>query len=934
MIIIDLIYNLSVLVALSVLSGFIDSRYDRNTSLGKTLQGILFGIVAIIGMLYPFILEKGIIFDGRSIVISLCTLFFGPIPGLISSILAVIFRIYIGGGGILTGTLVITASFLIGYLFHINKIKRKFISTKVDLYSFGFLVSAVMIGLMLTLPTNFIGEAYRTITATVMIFYPLITMLIGKVLLDQEENKNYLDRINQEKNLYLTTLYSIGDGVITTDVKGIVKQMNPVAEQLTGWRESEAKGKPLEEIFKIINEDNRNIVANPVQRVLNEGHVIGLTNHALLLSKGGKEIPIANSGAPIKDVKGNIIGVVLVFRDQTGERAKQKAILKSEEEFRNFFENSPLGKSITGIDGSVKVNKSFCEMLGYSKDELLNKKWEEITHPDDNQKSEDVAKSLLNGKEENVRFEKRYIHKKGNEVWAEVNITLQRDAQGNPKFFITTVNNITERKRVEESLKESEEKFRSIMENSADAIFITDQNGKYIYTNKAVTAMLGYTSEEMESKKITDIVPQNRINEFLKIFKRCLSEGKVFAELELVKKDGNNISTDLNSVVLPGGLIYGSCRDISERKHAVKEIKMLAHSLESISECVSITDNNDVILYVNESFLRTYGYTKEELIGKHTSILRPMNIPQDGLMEILPETIMGGWKGEIINKRKDGTLFPVLLSTSVVKDENEKPIALIGVAMDITEMKKNREELITAKEKAEKSDKLKTEFLAQMSHEIRSPMNVALSFTELIKEEFKDIISPQLADYIDGIEDAGKRLIRTVELILNASEMQVGTYQPTWATVDLMSDILNNIIRDYSKAANQKGLQLTLSNRISHSIIFCDKYSVNQIFINLVDNAIKYTKEGTVNILVDKNEENKVKVIVEDTGIGMSEEFMAVMYDIFMQEERGYSRRYEGNGLGLSLIKKYCDLNKATITVESRKMKGTKFIVTFTKNEE
>ncbi|MHB9041776.1 MAG: sensor histidine kinase, partial [Melioribacteraceae bacterium] len=163
--------------------------------------------------------------------------------------------------------------------------------------------------------------------------------------------------------------------------------------------------------------------------------------------------------------------------------------------------------------------------------------------------------------------------------------------------------------------------------------------------------------------------------------------------------------------------------------------------------------------------------------------------------------------------------------------------------------------------------------------------------------------------------------------------MQVGTYQPTWTTVDLMSEILNNISRDYSNAANQKGLQLTLTSRISDPKIFCDKYSVNQIFINLVDNAIKYTNEGTVNILVDKNEENKIKVTVEDTGIGMSEEFIALMYEPFMQEERGYSRRYEGNGLGLSLIKKYCDLNKAAITVESGKKKGTKFIITFPQNE-
>ncbi len=329
MIVIDLIYNLSVLVALISLSGFINSRFDKKTLPGKILQGILFGGAAIVGMLYPFKLAEGIIFDGRSIVISLCTLFFGPASGLMSAVAAIIFRVILGGGGASTGGLVITSSFLIGYLFFNGKEKGKFKVTKTSLYLFGILSATAMMLLMLTLPASFIKATFQKITATVMIFYPFITMLIGRVLLDQEENKNYLERIDQEKKLYRTTLYSIGDGVLTTDERGRINQINPVAEQLTGWKESEVKGMPLESVFKIINEETRNAVENPVIKVLKEGKVVGLANHTLLISKEGREIPIADSGAPIRNASGEIEGVVLVFRDQTSERESQKIILAS-----------------------------------------------------------------------------------------------------------------------------------------------------------------------------------------------------------------------------------------------------------------------------------------------------------------------------------------------------------------------------------------------------------------------------------------------------------------------------------------------------------------------------------------------------------------------------------------------------------------------------
>ena len=204
MIIIDLVYNLAVLIAISIISGFINARFERTTLIGKILQGFLFGSAAIIGMHNPFVLFQGIIFDGRSIVVSLCALFFGPIAGGIALGMAFIYRLMIGGSGVLMGTGVIITSFLIGYIFHTQKTSashRKI--SNLNLYQFGLLVHIAMLVLVLLLPVKDILYVYKTITLTVILIYPLVTLLVGRILLDQEENILFVKKIKlTRRHLY------------------------------------------------------------------------------------------------------------------------------------------------------------------------------------------------------------------------------------------------------------------------------------------------------------------------------------------------------------------------------------------------------------------------------------------------------------------------------------------------------------------------------------------------------------------------------------------------------------------------------------------------------------------------------------------------------------------------------------------------------------
>jgi signal transduction histidine kinase len=259
------------------------------------------------------------------------------------------------------------------------------------------------------------------------------------------------------------------------------------------------------------------------------------------------------------------------------------------------------------------------------------------------------------------------------------------------------------------------------------------------------------------------------------------------------------------------------------------------------------------------------------------------------------------------------------------------------------ELEKTNRELIIAKEKVEQSDKMKSEFLHQMSLEMRSPTNAVLSFTNLLREEMLEKLTPDLLEYFDGIDSVGQRLIRTVDLILNVSEMQICTNKPFFGEFDLIKEIISKIINENKKIIENKGLKLNFFSVLSEAVIVGDKYSIYQIFVNLLGNSIKYTKKGDISIDISRNEQG-INVSLEDTGVGISEEFMVMMYHPPMQEEKENSRSYEGNtlglalvkkycdlnGIGLALVKKYCDLNGIVFTIESKKGVGTKFTLVFT----
>ena len=216
------------------------------------------------------------------------------------------------------------------------------------------------------------------------------------------------------------TLYSIGDAVITTDTGGRVREMNPVAETLTGWTEAEARGKPLEETFRIVNEETRAMAENPVNRVLREGAVVGLANHTLLIARDGTERPIADSAAPIRDENGSVIGVVLVFRDQTEERTAQGVLIESEERLRLALAAANQGLYDLNVQtGECIVSPEYARMLGYDPTEFreTNAAWRERLHPDDREEVYRTYEDYVAGRRDEYRVEYRQRTQSGDWKW-------------------------------------------------------------------------------------------------------------------------------------------------------------------------------------------------------------------------------------------------------------------------------------------------------------------------------------------------------------------------------------------------------------------------------------------------------------------------------------------------------------------------------------
>jgi PAS domain S-box-containing protein len=518
------------------------------------------------------------------------------------------------------------------------------------------------------------------------------------------------------------------------------------------------------------------------------------------------------------------------------------------------------------------------------------------------------------------------------------------DDSGEIQGVVLVFSDVTESYMNRELLKQSEKLYREVIEKATDIIYITDSSGKFIHVNEAALKSTGYTKKDLEDKTFIDLVaPEYREKTKRNYYRQFL--GKKFAtycEIPAVKKNGDitwygqNVTLILKDDKVAGFHVIS--RDITERKNAENALRKneeLLHSIiDIIPDRIFVKDVEGKFILNNISHLQSLGMkTQTETLGKTdfdfmSNELSLINEAEDKNVIEKKTPLIDNCLHEI---NEIGEEVWRLVSKLPLLTGDSKVLGTVGISKDITEIKKMEQEITEAKEKAEAANELKDAFIANISHEIRTPLNGVLGMTSIIKDVFSNQITPIEEEFFRGIDRSSKRIIRTVDMILNFSRLQVGEFKSNPKKIDL-NNVLFELSEDFNLIARQRKLELKYENKIGNVMIQSDIYCLNQVLSNLLDNAVKYTRVGSVEIILYINNENNICIDIKDTGIGISEEYMDQIFHPYSQEEVGYTRAYEGVGLGLSLVKKFLFLIDADIFVKSKKGIGTTFTITFAKS--
>jgi PAS domain S-box-containing protein len=754
-------------------------------------------------------------------------------------------------------------------------------------------------------------------------------------------------RVAASEHRYSVTLSSIGDAVIATDPHARVTFLNPVAEKLTGWSLADAIGRPLAEVFRIMNEQTRQPVENPADKVLRLGTVIGLANHTSLLSRDGRETPIDDCGSPILDARGAICGVVLVFRDATERRRAENAaaLRRSEELFRALMEQAPFSVQVVASDGRVlRVNRAFEELWGVRFDELGDYN---ILH-DPKLEALGVAPYLRRAFVGEVVIIPP--------VEYDLNdIVPGRITPENSKRWVTTSTyplkresdivhevvlihqDITEQKRAEEALRASERRFRVFVDHAADAFFLHAQedNARVLDVNIRACESLGYTRDELIGMRPPDFDPDFTSADVDGVLHKLEGGQMVTFQSRYRRKDGTIFPVEIRARGFREGSrwrVVTLVRDISDRKQAEAALRDSEERFRNYFDLsltpMAISSPEKGWLRVNQRMCDLLGYTREELLKRTWSELtHPDDLAAD--VAQFGHMMAGEIDGYTLEKRficRDGRVVDTVRSTRVVRPPDGRPAYCLTQLLDITALKQIEHELRRAKEAAEAANRAKSEFLASMSHEIRTPMNGVFGMIDLALD---GDLAPEPRHYLERARASADLLLRVINDILDFSKVEAGRLDLEPAPFSLR-ETLGEAIKAFGPRAHRKDLELAL--HVDPAVpddVSGDSLRLGQILTNLLGNAIKFTDAGEVivNVSVESMAEDQVclHLAVTDTGLGIPPEKQKQIFGAFEQADSSMTRRFGGTGLGLAISERLVALMGGRIWVESVVGKGSTF---------
>ncbi len=731
-------------------------------------------------------------------------------------------------------------------------------------------------------------------------------------------------------NKFTTIFQQAPNGISLLDKDAFIVDVNEMDCRLMGYSKEEMIGKHISSFFKkeYIPQFKTNY---------GEFMSLGLKEVEIeLVRKDGTVFIARRSANAIKDNKNNIIGIVIHTHDYTEVHEAQKKIgILSE-----ALEQSPSVVTMTDLEGNLTyVNKKFELATGYKREEVLGKNPRILKS--DIQADEvysDLWSEIIKGKQWSGRFCNK--RKNGSLYWEHAIISPFIDKLGNVTGYLKASEDVTTLIKFEEELEESNTRYRNIFRLVPIPIII-HQNGKIVDSNKAALVFSGYKLKRdfVGSDMIKFVHPdyielvQKRIKEVTSTQRVSKMSEEVFINTKGEERNVEVISSPMKYKGKQAFMV--AFEDITERKQSILKLQESERKFRSIfdtnPDAISISRMSDgMFLQVSKGFCLMTGYEEDEVIGK---TVEDLNLYQNTenrniyIKEIKDSGLVNNYESQF--RRKDGVFITTVMSARIVIIDGEE--MLLFVAHDISRRKQMEEDLIKAKNKAEEHDKLKSAFLANMSHEIRTPMNAIIGFSDLLRDD--DLSHDEQKSYIDIIQNKSDQLMVLINDIIDISKIESGALEMACEPVSINS-IIELLRKNYSRTVQQlsEGLVsfVVEDTKYGEVKVNADSFRLNQVFNNLIFNAVKFTKEGEVKVVVEIGDAN-VTFHISDTGIGIAEENLVSIFNRFVQVSSQNDTLVGGTGLGLCITKNLMELMQGNIAVKSKIKEGSTFSISLPK---
>lgn len=753
------------------------------------------------------------------------------------------------------------------------------------------------------------------------------------------------------ESLLQSILESTRDGIFVVDTSGVVTHYNSRFLQMWSIPQDVAASKESGRLYEMI----RGQLKNP-EEFFSRAQALYRSNGEYSDSVefiDGRvyertSYPLVKSGA--------ICGRVWSFHDVTARARTENALRESEDRYRTIVANIP-GAVYRCANDPVwtmqVVSDVIFKISGYSASDFINcavRTWPSIIHPDDRKM---VNEEVTVG-HELFEIEYRIIHADGSIRWVHERGQGMKDSRGKVVFIDGLIFDITDRKRAEEALWESQRRLSDIIDFLPDATFVIDRYGKVIAWNRAI--------EVMTEVKASDILGKDNYEYALPFYgqrRPLLVDFALHYDPE-IEKEYKNVHR-AGSIVVADTCIHGfrgretylfgtastlrdskgevvgaieSIRDITDRTMTEEALRL---SEEKFSKAFMASPNaieiltlpGDTFVEVNDSAVALLGYTRDDLVGKTSAELQLWCNPEDRLLlvERLKKEGMVRDFEAAQRKRNNEVIYVSICADIVVIDAQQ---CVLAIVRDITERRKAVEYLKEAKAHADAASKAKSEFLANISHEIRTPLNAVIGFSELLKES---LTNDTQRGYVGIITESSQLLMDLINDVLDVSKIEAGRIVLEHADFNLYY-LIESLLKLMGPRLESKGLALAYDyDRDVPADFSADPTRIRQILLNLISNAIKFTEQGKISISVTSQPRAaadnvcRVKISVSDTGIGIPLEKQARIFDAFTQADASMTKKYGGTGLGLYIVKMLLEKMGGTISVQSEDGNGSTFTI-------